>query len=90
MNIIHFVYTVFLFVVLTPAILVRLPPKGNKWLVAFVHGLLFAVILFLTNTLVSSLNKSTQGLSDMSGNEGFTDLNDMSGNNVDVSMNPVM
>jgi len=52
MNILHFIFTIFLFVVLTPAILVRLPPKGNKWTVAFVHGLVFAVIYYLSHHFI--------------------------------------
>ena len=33
-----------LFVLLTPGVLLRLPPDGSKLTVAMVHGLLFAVI----------------------------------------------
>lgn len=52
MNIFHFLFTIFLFVVLTPTIFLRLPPKGNKWTVAFVHGLVFAVIYYLSNRFI--------------------------------------
>jgi len=41
-----------LFFVLTPGILVSLPPKGSKYTVALVHGLVFAVIFHLTHKLV--------------------------------------
>jgi hypothetical protein len=61
MNIFHFLYVVFLFVLLTPAILVRLPPKGNKWTVALVHGVIFSVILLLTNHFVSGFGKNLEG-----------------------------
>jgi hypothetical protein len=78
MNIFHFLYVVFLFVLLTPAILLRLPPKGNKWLVALVHGVVFATVLFLTNHLVSS-----QGII-----EGLPKYSDSSSNYVgDLSSN---
>lgn len=38
-------FIVLLFVVLTPGILLRLPPKGSKYVVAAVHGLVFAFVL---------------------------------------------
>ena len=41
-----------LFVVLTPGILVSLPPKGSKLTVAIVHGLVFAVLYHLTHKAV--------------------------------------
>lgn len=68
MNIFHFIYVVFLFVVLTPAILVRLPSKGNKWMVALVHGIIFGLILLLTNHFVSGFGKILEGLPDSSNN----------------------
>jgi hypothetical protein len=42
-----FILVVALFVLLTPSIIVRLPPKGNKFTVALVHGIIFTVILKL-------------------------------------------
>jgi len=45
MNAVFSIFVVFLFVLLTPGILLRLPPKGNKYTVALVHGLVFAVVL---------------------------------------------
>ena len=49
------IYTIFLFVLLTPSILVRLPKKGNKWTVAFVHGTIFALIYHFTHTYVKKM-----------------------------------
>ena len=43
-NMLMFVYVVVLFVVLTPGILLRLPPGGSKLTVAVVHGIVFALI----------------------------------------------
>ena len=45
MNHMFCLFIVVLFVLLTPNILLRLPPKGGKWTVAIVHGLVFAFIL---------------------------------------------
>jgi hypothetical protein len=41
-------YITALFVALTPGILLTLPIKGSKLLVAVVHGLIFALIYYLT------------------------------------------
>ena len=53
MNIVFTLYVALLFVLLTPGILLTLPPKGSKLVVAVVHGLVFAVILYFTNGAVS-------------------------------------
>jgi len=47
-----FLYVVLLFVLLTPGILLSLPPKGSKLTVAIVHGLVFALVLCLTKNFV--------------------------------------
>ena len=54
MNLYMALYLVFLFVVLTPGVLLRIPPKGSKLVVAAVHGIVFAVVLCLTYNLVSN------------------------------------
>jgi len=48
-------YIIILFVLLSPGILITLPPKGSKLLVAITHALLFALILHLTHNLVQRL-----------------------------------
>lgn len=52
MNIIMFFYIFLLFVLLTPGILLTLPPKGSKWTVAIVHGFVFALVWCSTNKFV--------------------------------------
>lgn len=52
MNIIMFFYVFLLFVLLTPGILISLPPKGSIWTMAIVHGFVFAFILCLTKKFV--------------------------------------
>lgn len=39
-------FIVFLFVVLTPGVILTLPPNGSKTTVAMVHGILFAFIYY--------------------------------------------
>lgn len=47
-----FGYVAVLFFLLTPSILLRLPPKGGKYVVAFVHALVFAAVLCYTKEFV--------------------------------------
>jgi len=54
-------YTVLLFVLLTPGILVRLPPSGNKWTVAFVHGLIYSLIYYFTHNFIMRLSSGLEG-----------------------------
>lgn len=42
-----FIFSILLFFVLTPGILVSLPPKGSKYVVAFTHAIVFAVVYHL-------------------------------------------
>jgi len=44
MHILMSVYIALLFVLLTPGILLRLPPGGSKLTVAVVHGIVFAIV----------------------------------------------
>jgi len=51
-SILHSLLAVVLFVLLSPGILVRLPPKGSKWTVAIVHGIIFAIVMYLVSSYV--------------------------------------
>jgi hypothetical protein len=48
MNVFMTLYVALLFVLVLPGTITRLPPGGSKWVVAFVHGLVFAVLYNLT------------------------------------------
>ena len=50
---IMFLYTALLFFLLTPGILLTLPPKGKKMTVAAVHALVFGSIWGLTHKMVA-------------------------------------
>uniref|UniRef100_A0A6C0I4C9 Uncharacterized protein n=1 Tax=viral metagenome TaxID=1070528 RepID=A0A6C0I4C9_9ZZZZ len=58
-NISSLLYLVFLFFVLTPNVLLRIPPNGSKHVVALVHAVVFAVVYYYTsgyvNTMLGSL-----------------------------------
>jgi hypothetical protein len=45
-------YAFLLFFVLTPGVLVSLPPKGSKFVVALTHGIVFTLIWTLTHKMV--------------------------------------
>ena len=47
-----FLYAALLFFLLTPGILVTLPPKGKKMTVAAVHAVVFGLIWALTHNMV--------------------------------------
>ena len=47
-----FLFVTLLFFVLTPGIVVTLPPKSSKYVVAIVHGIVFALIWYFTHKLV--------------------------------------
>ena len=47
-----FLYAALLFFVLTPGILLTLPPKGKKMTVAAVHAVVFGLIWALTHNMV--------------------------------------
>ena len=49
-------YVTLLFFILTPSVLLRLPPKGNRYTVAFVHALVFAAIFHFTHKFVKNMN----------------------------------
>ena len=48
------VFTAFLFVLLTPGVLLSLPPGGSKLMVAVTHGLVFALVYHLTYKMALS------------------------------------
>ena len=56
MHVLMTLYVAFLFFVLTPSILVSLPPKGNKFTVAAVHAIIFALIFHFTHNMVWQLS----------------------------------
>jgi len=52
MNWVVTIYTALLFFVLTPGVLLRLPPKGSLLVVALVHAVVFALVYHFTHKLV--------------------------------------
>ena len=75
MQISEIIYAAVLFFLLTPGILLSLPPKSSPKVVAATHAVVFAIVFCLTRKLVS-------GLVQPLGIDGFCGSNeiDMSGN----------
>jgi hypothetical protein len=72
MNFVLFIILVLLFVVLTPGVLVCLPPKSGKLVVALTHGLVFAIVWSLIS---KPLRRWTHSLtSGFHGLEGMSEL----------------
>jgi len=54
-NFSSFLYLVFLFYVLSPNVLLRIPPNGSKHVVTLVHAVVFAVVYYYTSGYVSAM-----------------------------------
>jgi len=57
-----FVYAFVLFFVLTPGILLSLPPRGSKMMVAATHALVFALIFVFTHKMLMKFSSSMEGM----------------------------
>ena len=57
MDLFNLIYLALLFFVLTPGILLSLPPGGSKLTVAAVHAVVFAVVYHFTHATVLRLVK---------------------------------
>lgn len=64
MNWLFSLYVAVLFFILTPAILLRIPKNGNKYTVAGVHALVFALLLHFTGKFVWNISMSMEGFSE--------------------------
>lgn len=62
MNLVVSIYAAILFFILTPAILIRLPPGGNKFTVAAVHAIVFAIIFHFTHKIVWRMGAKLEGM----------------------------
>ena len=60
-NLFMVVYTAVLFYVLTPGILLSLPPRGSKMLVAATHAVVFALVYKFTHRMAWKFSMSLEG-----------------------------
>jgi hypothetical protein len=63
MNLTMTLFTTLLFVLLTPGLLLRIPPGGSKLTVAIVHGLVFALVYHFTHKMVWRYSMGYEGFS---------------------------
>lgn len=61
MNLVVSLYAALLFFILTPGVLLSLPPKGSKLVVAGVHAVVFALVFCFTQGLIRKLSIMTEG-----------------------------
>lgn len=73
MNISILVLCALLFFLLTPNILLRIPKNGNKYTVAAVHAVVFAVLLFLIHMLFRNMHIMRDGFTDETCTTGTND-----------------
>ena len=52
LNVAKFVFMIFLFYVLSPNVLQRIPPNGSKHVVALVHAVVFSIVYYYTSSHV--------------------------------------
>jgi hypothetical protein len=58
MNLYMSLYLALLFIVLTPGVVLSLPPGGSKLVVAATHGLVFAIVYHLSNKAVLNATRN--------------------------------
>jgi len=61
---------------LTPSVLVRLPPSGSKYTVAAFHGLVFALVFHFTHKTVWQLSLGLSAPSPLRKKEGMENEKD--------------
>ena len=57
-NFASFLYLAFLFYVLSPNVLLRIPPNGSKHAVALVHAVVFATVYYYNSGYVGAMLSS--------------------------------
>jgi hypothetical protein len=62
MNLLITIYLALLFFVLTPSVLIRLPTNGNKYIVAALHSIIFALIFHFTHNFIWKFTHGVEGL----------------------------
>ena len=67
-NLFMFLYTAVLFYVLTPGILLSLPPKSSKMVVAATHAFVFALVYKFTHKMAWKFSMRFEGFQENKGN----------------------
>jgi hypothetical protein len=72
MNWVVTAYIAILFFVLTPGVLLSLPPKSSKFVVAATHAVVFALVYHFTHKMVWRASVSREGVVTMTGTGSTT------------------
>jgi predicted aldo/keto reductase-like oxidoreductase len=86
MNVVMLVYVFVLFFVLTPGVLVYLPPKASKMVTNLTHAAIFALIWTLTHKMVWRLSSGMEGMKGTNVIKGMNGAGSKQGN---MSKNPL-
>jgi len=70
-NVFIFLFSAILFYLLTPSILLTIPKKSNKYVIALVHSIIFATILFCTYKI--NFSESKEGFGDSKTKESISE-----------------
>ena len=71
MNVFVTVYIALLFMVLTPGVLLTIPKRGSKLVVAAVHGLVFGVVYYFTHKMVWKFSQSLDSFQNRAQTTGY-------------------
>jgi len=72
MNLIVAAYAAILFFLLSPGVLLRLPPKGSKFVVVATHAIIFAIVMGLTCKMVWKFSMGMR----MEGMDGMPEMSE--------------
>jgi len=89
MSLLVILFSAVLFFVLTPGILLRLPKNGDKFTVAGVHAIVFALVYGLTHKFVWRLGAKLklEGLDTMNGASSSSSTSSPQTNKPKINMN---
>jgi hypothetical protein len=65
MNWVVTIYAGLLFFLLSPKVLLSLPPRGNKYVVALTHSIVFAFVFYFTSCFINGRVVTKEGISPM-------------------------
>ena len=71
MNVFVTVYIALLFMVLTPGVLLTIPKRGSKLVVAVVHALVFGVVYYFTHKMVWKFSQSLDSFQNKAQTTGY-------------------
>lgn len=93
MHLLITLYVAALFFILTPGVVITLPPKGKKQTVAFVHSIIFGILWYFTHRYVWRITSSYEGFKENADNlfsENVINGNTVIGNDIGIGGNNIV